>query len=149
MLFGSNDGMIQYFVPNNHNNYDNQAAGYHYNNYYIHQNSGDNNYIHQNPGDNIHIQQNPEENNFSHQNNQNFVENNYIDQNSGDGFAGVVGGAGSNITTSINYLNNCFDNSFIGQNVHQNNDQLPLLIYIVFQLRNIQHFLYNNNNNRY
>ncbi|CAH1768140.1 9420_t:CDS:1, partial [Entrophospora sp. SA101] len=119
-------------------------------------------------------------NNFSHQNNQNFVENNYIDQNSGDGnlihqinftnqdscivdnsfvdqdFTGVVGGDGSDITgqnpsitTSINYLNNCFDNSFIGQNVYQNNDQLPLLIYIVFQLQNIQNFLYNNNNNRY
>nr|CAG8594738.1 1867_t:CDS:2 [Entrophospora candida] len=123
----------QEFVPNNYNN---QTADHYSNNYYIYQN--------------------PEENNLGHQNSQNFVENNYIVQNSGDGFTGVVGGYVSDntsqnppITTSINYLNNCFDNSFIGQNVHQNNDQLPLLIYIVFQLQNIQNFLFNNNNNRY
>ncbi|CAJ0840602.1 6682_t:CDS:2, partial [Entrophospora sp. SA101] len=71
-------------------------------NNYIDQNSGDGNLIHQI--------------NFTNQDSC-IVDNSFVDQD----FTGVVGGDGSDITgqnpsitTSINYLNNCFDNSFIG-----------------------------------
>ncbi|CAH1762021.1 12092_t:CDS:2 [Entrophospora sp. SA101] len=110
----------------NYDNYDNQTADHHYNNYYIYQSPGDNNSGRQNSQNSVennYIDQNSSDGNLIHQinpanQNSDIVSNGFVDQS----FTGMINhdnndviGQNSSITTSIDYLNNCFDNNFVGQ----------------------------------